>query len=64
MASDSEAKKRWDRENTVTVTIKFQRKSDTDIIDYLESASGNSTKQSIIKEAVRYYMKNHKGGKK
>ena len=64
MASDSEAKNRWDRENTVTVTIKFQRKSDTDIIDYLESASGNSTKQSIIKEAVRYYMKNHKGGKK
>lgn len=61
MASDPESKKRWDKENTSPLLIKFQNKTDGDILEYLASASGEGrTKQSIIKLALREYMNNHK----
>lgn len=63
MAKDTEAKKRWDKENTVMVSIKFQKKTDTDIIEYLLSTSEGVTKQDIIKMALREHIENHEGGK-
>ena len=54
---DSEAKKKWDKANTVLMTIKFQRKTDQDCIDYLEGKN----KRNTICAALREYMKNHEG---
>jgi hypothetical protein len=56
MATDSEAKKRWDKENTVFVGIKFQKKTDQDVIDFLEGKN----KRDTICAALREYIKNHK----
>lgn len=56
MMPESEAKTRWMRENTTNLTIKFMRKSDADILAFLEG----KTKATVIKEAIREYMANHK----
>lgn len=56
MMPESEAKTRWMRENTTNLTIKFMHKSDADILSFL----GGKTKATIIKEAIREYMENHK----
>ena len=58
MAKDSEAQKRWDKENTVMVSIKFQRKTDTDIIEYLNEKEDPPavTKQLLIKQGLRILM--------
>ena len=53
---ESEAKTRWMRENSTNLTIKFMHKSDADILAFLEG----KTKATIIKEAIREYMENHK----
>lgn len=53
---ESEAKTRWMRENTTNLTIKFMHKSDADILAFLEG----KTKATVIKEAIREYMENHK----
>lgn len=53
---DSEAKTRWIRENSTNLTIKFMHKSDADILAFLEG----KTKATVIKEAIREYMENHK----
>ena len=63
MAKDTEAKKRWDKENTVMVSIKFQKKTDMDILDYLFSTAEGVSKQDVIKMALREYIENHKGGR-
>ena len=57
MATDTEAKKRWDKENTVFIGIKFQRKTDQDVIDFLEGKN----KRDTICAALREYISNHKG---
>lgn len=61
MASDPVSKKNWDKQNTTPLLIKFQNKTDQDIIDYLEEASieKGTTRQVIIKAALREYMRNH-----
>lgn len=56
MATDTEAKKRWDKENTFFIGIKFQKKTDQDVIDFLEGKN----KRNIILAAIREYMENHK----
>lgn len=56
MMPESKAKTRWMRENTTNLTIKFMHKSDADILAFLEG----KTKATVIKEAVREYMENHK----
>lgn len=53
--SDSPSKRRWDIENTFKVTIKFQRKTDQDCIDFLEGKN----KRDAICTALREYMANH-----
>ena len=55
MMPESKAKMRWMRENTANLTIKFMHKSDADILAFLEG----KTKATVIKEAIREYMKNH-----
>ena len=53
---DSEAKKKWMKENSVTFAIKFMKKTDQDVIDYLQSRN----KRDTILEVVRYYIEHHK----
>lgn len=54
---DSEAKKRWIKENTVIISVKLNRNTDTDIIKYLENVGSAA---GAFKLALREYMKNHK----
>lgn len=53
---DPPSKKRWDKENTLLVPIKFQRKTDQDCIDFLEGKNRRDT----ICAALRFYMKHYK----
>jgi len=53
---DTPAKRRWDAENTVLIAIKFQKKTDQDVIDYLVGKN----KKDTICEAIRYYIEHHK----
>ena len=54
---DSEAKKRWAKENMLLIGLKLHRKNDSEIIEYLAGQGEN--KQKIIKEAIKEYMVNH-----
>lgn len=50
MSPQSEAKTRWDRENTVVVTMKLNKNTDVDILEKLDSVE---YKQKYIKELIR-----------
>lgn len=52
----SEAYKKWAKEKTVVISLRFQKSTDADIIEYLEGKS----KQGTIKAALREYIANHK----
>lgn len=54
MSPQSEAKTRWDRENTVVVTMKLNKKTDADILKKLKSVD---SKQGYIKELIRADLK-------
>lgn len=59
--ADSEAKKKWDKDNMVFVGFKLFRKvngkrNDQDIIDFLEE----KVRGEVIKAALREYINNHK----
>lgn len=54
---DSKAKKKWNKENVVFVAAKLFRKTDGEVIDFLE---GKPT-SAVIKAALREYVKNHEG---
>jgi len=56
-ARESDAHKRWAKENTVVYTYRLQKSTDADIIAYLDGKA----KQTIVKAALREYMENHKG---
>ena len=47
---DSEAKKRWDAENTVQIKLKLNKNTDADIIEKLDSIDN---KQGYIKQLIR-----------
>ena len=55
---DSEAKKKWMKENFWTIGLKIHRRHDADIVSFLESKGDD--KQKVIKLALREYMENHK----
>lgn len=57
MLSDNETQRAWQKENTVVITMRLQKKTDADILSYLEGKA----KQTIIKDAIREYMQNHDG---
>lgn len=54
---DSEAKRRWMREHSVTVTVKLMRKADGAVIDFIdrEVAKGRN-RSEVIKSALRAYV--------
>ena len=49
------AQERYDRENTVRVTIKLNKKTDAEIIEMLSSAP---SKQGLIKKVLKEFLKN------
>ena len=49
---ESEAKKKWQKENTVFIGVKLQKKTDAEILRFLEGKQ----KQTEIKKALKYYM--------
>lgn len=60
---DSEAKTKWGKNNMTLIGVKLHNKKDADIIAFLqemENPAEKITKQSIIKDAIRAYMANHK----
>ena len=53
--AQTEAYKQWAKDNTVMITMRLQKTTDADILQFLEGKS----KQTIIKDALREYIKNH-----
>lgn len=51
---DSEAKKRWMKENTVQIGLKLNKNTDGDILDYL----AGKPNQTEIKRILREYIRN------
>ena len=59
---DSDAKKKWVKENVLKLTFKLFReigsnRNDQEIIDFLD----DKNKSEVIKAALREYIQNHKG---
>ena len=52
---DAPSKKKWDAANTVIMTVKFFRKTDQDVIDFLV----DKNKRNTICTVVREYIANH-----
>lgn len=55
--ADSEAKKLWMKQNSKMYSIKIMRRTESDILEFLES---QEKPVSAIKEAIRFYIANHK----
>lgn len=53
---ESEAKRKWQKENTVFIGVKLQKSTDADILSFLQGKPNQTT----IKLALREYMENHK----
>ena len=51
------AQERYEKANTVRVTIKLNKRTDAEAIEMLSSAT---SKQGLIKAALKEYQKNHK----
>ena len=49
---DSEAKRRWIKENSTLITMKCMKKGDADILQYLEGKQ----KSTVLKKAMRILM--------
>ena len=49
------SKTKWDAENSVVYTVKFMRKTDQDVIDFL---TGKNRRDTIL-TVVREYMASH-----
>ena len=57
---DSEAKRKWMAKNSIVFSVKLMRRTEADIIEYLESnLSRGIGKGTVIKAALREYMANH-----
>lgn len=55
---DWQAKIDWDKENAQFITLKLMKRTEGDIIEFLGSIE-KGKKNTIIKQALRDYMKNH-----
>lgn len=53
---DYSAQEKYDSQNTVRFTIKLNKKTDKEIIDFLLNAKN---KQGTIKKILKEYCKNH-----
>ena len=49
---ESEAKKKWMRENTTVITVKFTHNTEQDLLDFL----ADKPKATTIKQALRMMM--------
>ena len=57
---DAPSKRRWDAENTIVFSIKLMKRTEEDIVKFLDDCvSRGVSKGAIIKTALREYMKNH-----
>lgn len=45
----------WERENSRQIKMRLNIRTDADILEFLDKHA----KQTVIKEALREYMKNH-----
>lgn len=52
---ESEAKRKWQKENTVFIGVKLQKSTDKDILTFLQ----DKPNQTTIKLALREYIANH-----
>lgn len=52
MVAQSSAYKAWAKEKTVVLSMRLQRSTDADILEFLEGKQ----KQTEIKKALRYYI--------
>lgn len=53
-----QAKIDWDKENAQFITLKLMKRTEGDIIEFLSSIE-KGKKNTIIKQALRDYMKTH-----
>ena len=56
---ESEAKRKWQKENTVLVGIKLQKKGDKELIDYIEMKKKeypDKSAASVFKDALKEKM--------
>lgn len=63
MAKETEAHKRWAAENTVHIGMRLQKKSDRDILEFIQQTKATNesiSTQAIFKAALREYMERHK----
>lgn len=62
MMTYPKSQQKWDKENTLIFSVKFFRRTEQDMIDYMdgmvdkESGIGRGT---VLKLALREYMQNH-----
>lgn len=54
---DSEAKRRWTKENTVFIGLQLNKNTDSDILTYLDGRP----KQTEIKRILKEYIANQAG---
>lgn len=52
---DSEAKRKWTKENTTSYTVRLNHNQDKELLQFMSGKPGAAT----IKAALREYMKNH-----
>ena len=48
----------WDRDNAMFITLKIMRKSESELVAFLESIE-KGKRNTIIKQALRDYMTTH-----
>ena len=59
---ESEARKKWVKENSIIFSIKLMKRTEGDIIDFLDKLGEQGVPRgTIFKKAIREYMENHKG---
>lgn len=57
---DSEAKKKWIKDNTIIFSIKLMKRTETDIIEFLDKRQEQGiSKATVFKAALREYILNH-----
>ena len=59
---ESEAKKQWMKENSITFSIKLMKRTEGDIIEFIDKLGDQGIPRgTVFKLALREYMENHKG---
>ena len=58
---DSDAKKKWIKDNTIIFSIKLMKRTEPDIIEFLEKYQEQGiSKATVFKAALREFIENHK----